>query len=100
MASIAKSSQDVHFDMGEAVVWSHEALAGTPKHPPLSAWLVRIWFSVFPQTDWAYYVFGIVLAAIALWAAWKICGALSDGRKSASRDWRCSRWCRSIIFMR
>jgi hypothetical protein len=71
---IAKSSQDIHFDMGEAVVWGHESLAGTPKHPPLSAWLVRLWFSVFPQADWAYYVFGIVLAAVALWAAWKISG--------------------------
>ena len=70
--AIAKSSQDVHFDMGEAVVWSHEALAGTPKHPPLSAWLVWFWFHIFPQTDWAYYVFGMVLAAIALWAAWKL----------------------------
>jgi hypothetical protein len=78
---IAKSSQDVHFDMGEAVVWSNEALAGTPKHPPLSAWLVRIWFSVFPQSDWAYYVFGMVLAAIALWAAWKLCGRYLTAEK-------------------
>ncbi|MGZ3411040.1 MAG: glycosyltransferase family 39 protein [Xanthobacteraceae bacterium] len=70
--AIAKSSQDVHFDMGEAVVWSHEALAGTPKHPPLSGWLVWLWFSVFPQADWAYYLFAMVLAAIGLWAAWKL----------------------------
>ena len=71
---IAKSSQDVHFDMGEAVIWSRESLAGNPKHPPLSAWVVRAWFSVFPQTDWAYYLLGIVLAAVALACAWKIAG--------------------------
>ena len=78
---IAKSSQDIHFDMGEAVVWSHESLAGTPKHPPLSAWLVRGWFSVFPQADWAYHVFAILLAAIALFAAWKVSGRFLSGEK-------------------
>jgi hypothetical protein len=70
--TIAKSSQDIHFDMGEAVVWSHEALAGPPTHPPMSAWLARLWFCIFPQTDAAYYLLGITLAAVGLWAAWKV----------------------------
>jgi 4-amino-4-deoxy-L-arabinose transferase-like glycosyltransferase len=83
-AVIAKSSQDVHFDMGEAVVWSHEALAGTPKHPPLSGWLVGVWFAAFPRADWAYYLFAMVLAAIALWAAWKVsAGYLSVEKRIA-----------------
>jgi 4-amino-4-deoxy-L-arabinose transferase-like glycosyltransferase len=81
---IAKSSQDVHFDMGEAVIWSREAFAGTPKHPPLSAWIVRGWFSVFPQADWAYYLLGIVLAGVALAAAWHIAGHyLSPAKRAA-----------------
>ena len=46
--AIAKSSQDIHFDMGEMIAWSREVTFGTPKHPPLPAWLVRAWFSVFP----------------------------------------------------
>ena len=46
--AIAKSSQDIHFDMGEMIAWSREVTLGTPKHPPLPAWLVRAWFSVFP----------------------------------------------------
>ncbi len=36
--------------------------------------MVRGWFAVFPQTDWAYYLLGIVLAAVALVAAWHIAG--------------------------
>ena len=36
-AAIAKSSQDIHTDMGEFVAWSREAGLGTPKHPPLGA---------------------------------------------------------------
>lgn len=78
---IAKSSQDIHFDMGEAVVWSHESMSGTPKHPPLSAWLVRGWFSVFPQADWAYHVFAILLATVALFAAWKVSARFLSGEK-------------------
>jgi 4-amino-4-deoxy-L-arabinose transferase-like glycosyltransferase len=78
---IAKSSQDVHFDMGEAVVWSHESMAGTPKHPPLSAWLAWLWFHVFPQADWAYHMFAILLAVVALFAAWKVSAQFLSGEK-------------------
>ena len=79
--AIAKGSQDVHFDMGEMVAWSRETFWGTPKHPPLGAWLVRAWFSVFPLADWAYYVFAMVLATLALWIAWKVAGRYLDDEK-------------------
>ena len=39
-ALLAKASQDFHFDMGEMIAWSRETALGTPKHPPLPAWLV------------------------------------------------------------
>src|SRR5215472_11752223 len=59
-AAVAKSSQDIHADMGEMVAWAHDASGlGTPKHPPLAAWLVRAWFAVLPRQDWAYYLFAI-----------------------------------------
>jgi 4-amino-4-deoxy-L-arabinose transferase-like glycosyltransferase len=70
--ALAKGSQDVHFDMGEMVAWSHDAGIGTVKHPPLGAWLVGAWFKVFPQADWAYYLFAMVLATFALWVAWRV----------------------------
>lgn len=73
-ATIAKSSQDIHTDMGEVVAWSREVGLGTPKHPPLAAWLVRVWFTVFPREDWAFYVFAILLATAALWVAWIVAG--------------------------
>src|SRR5258708_6275975 len=71
-AAIAKSSQDVHPDMGEFVAWSREAGFGTPKHPPLGAWLLRAWFSVFPREDWAYYCFAVLLPTLALWITWRL----------------------------
>jgi 4-amino-4-deoxy-L-arabinose transferase-like glycosyltransferase len=79
--AIAKSSQDIHFDMGEAVAWSREPALGTPKHPPMSAWLVRIWFTFFPLADWAYYLLAIVLATLALWIAWRIAADYLDPEK-------------------
>lgn len=70
--AISRASQDIHFDMGEAVLWSREALLANPKHPPLSAWLPWVWFQVFPVTDWAYYLLSIALVTLALWVAWTI----------------------------
>ena len=70
--AIAKGSQDVHFDMGEMVAWSRKTGWGTPKHPPFGAWLVRVWFSVFPLADWAYYLFAMAVATVALWIAWRV----------------------------
>jgi len=79
--AIAKGSQDVHFDMGEMVAWSRDAGIGTPKHPPLAAWLVGAWFKVFPQQDWAYYLFAMVLATFALWVAWRASEGYLEGEK-------------------
>ena len=79
--AIAKGSQDVHFDMGEMVAWSRETFWGTPKHPPFGAWLVSAWFGVFPLADWAYYLFAMVLATLALWIAWRIAGRYLDAEK-------------------
>jgi hypothetical protein len=75
-AAIAKSSQDIHTDMGEFVAWSREVGLGTPKHPPLGAWLVRAWFSVFPRKDWAYYCFAVLLPTLALWITWRVAAVI------------------------
>jgi hypothetical protein len=71
-AVIVKSSQDIHPDMAEIAAWSYQAGWGTPKHPPLAAWLVQAWFSVFPRADWAYYLFAMVLPTAALWITWRL----------------------------
>src|ERR1700682_4215008 len=47
-AVLAKASQDIHFDMGEMVAWSREVGLGTPKHPPLPAWLGGGGVWIFP----------------------------------------------------
>jgi 4-amino-4-deoxy-L-arabinose transferase-like glycosyltransferase len=79
--ALAKGSQDIHFDMGEMVAWSRDAGIGTPKHPPLAAWLAGAWFKIFPLADWAYYLFAMVLATFALWVAWRVSERYLDGEK-------------------
>lgn len=71
-AVLANASNDIATDMGQAVVWSHRLAFGYPMQPPLVAWLAGAWFTVFPLTDWAYYLLSMSLAAVAVWFAWAI----------------------------
>jgi 4-amino-4-deoxy-L-arabinose transferase-like glycosyltransferase len=80
-ATLSRSSQDIHFDMGEMVAWSRELALGTPKHPPLPIWLAALWFAVFPLQEWAFYLLSMATATLALWVAWMIAGRYLDGEK-------------------
>jgi Dolichyl-phosphate-mannose-protein mannosyltransferase len=82
-AVVAKASQDFHFDMGEMVAWSREVTFGTPKHPPLPAWLVAAWFGIFPLTTWAYDLLAVGMAVISLGIAFVVSTRYLDGPKSA-----------------
>jgi len=70
--TIAKGSQDLHFDIGEMFAWSHEVTLSAPTHPPLGAWLVRAWFAVMPAADWAFYLLAMIVATAGLWIAWRL----------------------------
>ena len=83
-AVLAKASQDIHFDMGEMVAWSREVGLGTPKHPPLPAWLVGAWFGIFPLDEWAYYLLAVAMAAAALWVAWAVSARYLAAEKQAA----------------
>src|SRR6185312_10100112 len=57
---IAKSSQDINADMAEMVVWAREPALGYPKHPPFLAFVLKIWFAIFPVADWSYTLLAVV----------------------------------------
>jgi len=78
---IAKSSQDLHPDMAEMISWSRAVGLGYPKHPPLGAWLVRLWFSVFPLEDWSFYLLAMLMPALALWIFWRLSADYLDVEK-------------------
>ena len=79
--AIAKGSQDIHADMSEQFGLAQELALGYPKHPPLTMLIVRLWFSVFPASDWAYYLLAMANAGLALWIAWRLYARFLTGEK-------------------
>lgn len=80
-ATVAKGSQGLHYDMTEVIAWSRDLSLGYLKHPPLAAWLVWAWFSLFPVAEWAYYLLAMLMPAVALWIAWKLSADYLDIEK-------------------
>ncbi len=79
--AIAKSSQDLHLDIGAMFAWSHQITWSGPEHPPLAAWLMRLWLLVMPVADWSFYMLAIVVATIGLWIAWRLAGRYLEPEK-------------------
>ena len=50
----------------------------------MPAWLIGVWFGVFPLQAWAYYLFSMAMATLALWVAWMIAARYLDGEKRAA----------------
>ena len=65
------ASVDIHFDLSEASVWSQQFAFGY-KHPPMTAWLFILWFSVFPRADWAAYLLAATTVAVSLMITWRL----------------------------
>jgi len=81
---VAKSSQDLNADLAEMVVWAHEPALGYPKHPPLLAYVIRTWFAVFPQADWAFTLLAALTQSAGLYLAFELCGLWLEGEKRAA----------------
>jgi 4-amino-4-deoxy-L-arabinose transferase-like glycosyltransferase len=78
---IAKGSQDIHADMSEQFALSRELAWGYWKHPPLTAVIVRGWFTIFPTADWAYYLLAMMNVGVTLWLVWLLSGRFLDSDK-------------------
>ena len=78
--TIAKSSQGLHADMTEQIAWSRD-LAWGYKHPPFAAFVVWLWFSVFPLAEWSYYLLAVLMPTLALWIVWRLSADYLDSGK-------------------
>jgi 4-amino-4-deoxy-L-arabinose transferase-like glycosyltransferase len=81
---VAKSSQDINADMAEMVVWAREPAFGYPKHPPLLAFVVKLWFAVFPIADWSYTLLAVITVSAGIYLAFELSGLWLDGEKRAA----------------
>jgi hypothetical protein len=68
---ISNASVDTHFDLSEASVWAQHFAFGY-KHPPMTAWLFIVWFSIFPREDWAAYLLAATTLSVTLALTWRL----------------------------
>ncbi len=57
---------DSYGDMVENYAWSQTWSLGTFRHPPLFAWMVGAWFTIFPTEVWAYFILSYLNAWIGI----------------------------------
>ena len=57
-------SFDAYGDMVENYAWSQAWSLGSFKHPPLFAWIVGVWFRVFPTRVFFYYLLSYLNAQL------------------------------------
>ena len=79
--NISNASVDIHFDLSEASVWAEKFAFGY-KHPPMTAWVFILWFSVFPRADWAAYLLAVTTIAITFIIIWRLLRDHLDNRRA------------------
>lgn len=63
---ISDTNLDPYGDMLENFAWGQEFSWGTHKHPPLTGWVVGLWFSVMPRFDTTYHLLSYLNVTIGL----------------------------------
>ncbi len=66
------SNTNLPLDTIEALAWGSNIDWGFSKHPPLSAFAVELFFTIFGNNDWAYYLLSQIFVLIAFYFVWKV----------------------------
>jgi len=67
----ALTNQNLPLDTIEALAWGSNLDWGFNKHPPMSAFLVEIFYQIFGPQDWAYYLLSQICVIVAFFAVFK-----------------------------
>lgn len=59
-------------DVIEGLTWVQSWDFGYYKHPPLTAWVLGIWKSLFGTAVWSFYLLTQLCVAVAFWAVWRL----------------------------
>jgi len=65
------SNDNLPLDTIEALAWGSDLDWGFNKHPPLSAFIVEIFYQIFGSQDWAYYFLSQICVVISFFVVWK-----------------------------
>ncbi len=81
---ISRTTRDMNADMAEMVIWTREMALGYPKHPPLPAGVLWLWFKIFPVADWSYTLLAVATVTLGIYFAFKLASEWLQGEKLAS----------------
>ena len=65
------TNQNLPLDTIEALAWSSNLDWGYGKHPPLSAFAVEIFYKIFKNNDWAYYLLSQIFVVFSFYIVFK-----------------------------
>ena len=66
------SNLNLPLDTIEALAWGSNLEWGFNKHPPLSAFIVSIFYLIFGSNDWSYYLLSQICVVISFLIVWKL----------------------------
>ena len=78
-----KPAETLFMDSTEAYAWGMQFLGGYGRHPPLTGWIARVWYSAFPATHWSSYALSGVMIGISIGSIYLI-GLRVLGRRRAT----------------
>ena len=66
------TNNNLPLDTIEALAWGSNLDWGFNKHPPMSAFLVEIFYKIFGSKDWAYYLLSQICVIISFFVVFKL----------------------------
>ena len=65
------TNHNLPLDTIEALAWGSNLDWGFNKHPPASAFFVEVFYQIFGNNDWAYYLLSQIFVVISFIIVWK-----------------------------
>ena len=65
------TNHNLPLDTIEALAWGSNLDWGFNKHPPVSAFFVEVFYQIFGNNDWAYYLLSQIFVIISFFVVWK-----------------------------
>ena len=74
------SNQNLPLDTIEALAWGSNLDWGFSKHPPFSAFAVELFFKIFGNNDWAYYLLSQIFVTTSFYFVWRFSNEVFENR--------------------
>ena len=74
------SNTNLPLDTIEALAWGSNLDWGFNKHPPLSAFAVEFFYSIFGANDWSYYLLSQIFVTITFFFVWKFSNEIFEDK--------------------